>query len=47
MLLEGIRPRWDLKVDADQRPTLHPSVWVADGCRSHFWLRRGIVHWCK
>lgn len=47
MLLEGVRPRWDLTVDADQRPTLHPSVWVADGCRSHFWLRRGIVHWCK
>ncbi|MGE3303619.1 MAG: DUF6527 family protein [Hyphomonadaceae bacterium] len=47
MLLEGVKPRWDLKVDPKRRVTLHPSVWVADGCRSHFWLRNGQVDWCK
>lgn len=46
MLLREARPRWDLKVDGRGRPTLHPSIWVADGCRSHFWLRDGVVHWC-
>lgn len=46
MLLEEVRPRWDVRVDAAGRPTLHPSVWAADGCRSHFWLRDGRIHWC-
>lgn len=45
MLLEGVKPRWDLKVNRGL-PSLHPSVWVKDGCRSHFWLRDGVVHWC-
>ena len=46
MLLAGVKPRWDLKIDRKGRPSLFPSVWVADGCRSHFWLRSGNVHWC-
>lgn len=46
MLLREAKPRWDLKVDSRGRPSLHPSIWVADGCRSHFWLRDGVVHWC-
>lgn len=46
MLLEGVKPRWDVEIDHRGRPGLKPSVWVADGCRSHFWLRNGWVHWC-
>lgn len=46
MLLAEVKPRWDVEVDARGRPSLRPSVWVADGCRSHFWLRSGRVHWC-
>lgn len=46
MLLEGVKPRWSLSVDQRGLPSLHPSVWVKDGCRSHFWLRDGVVHWC-
>jgi uncharacterized protein DUF6527 len=46
MLLPGVKPRWDLMMDAGGRPTLYPSVWVNDGCRSHFWLRAGRVEWC-
>ncbi len=46
MLLPGVKPRWDLTVDRDGRPTLHPSVWVNDGCRSHFFLRGGQIEWC-
>ena len=45
MLLQEVTPRWRLRVD-DQGPSLTPSVWVADGCRSHFWLRNGLVRWC-
>jgi len=40
------RPSWQLAVDNKNRPTLHPSVWVKDGCKSHFWLRKGKVFWC-
>lgn len=39
-------PRWDVKIDGRGRPTLSPSVWLRRGCRSHFWLRHGRVHWC-
>ncbi|MBZ5762243.1 hypothetical protein LAV84_23585 [Rhizobium sp. VS19-DR104.2] len=46
MLLKGVKPRWDLSIDAKGLPSLHPSVWVADGCRSHFWLRHGKIDWC-
>jgi len=47
MVMDGVRPRWDLKVDANGLPTLHPSVWRQSGCRSHFWLRNGRVVWCE
>ena len=40
------RPNWRIAVDEKSRPTLHPSVWVKDGCKSHFWLRKGKVFWC-
>lgn len=46
MLLPGVKPRWDLRVDARGLPTLHPSIWVKDGCKAHFFLRAGMVEWC-
>lgn len=39
-------PRWDIEVDGQNRPTLHPSVHRATDCKAHFWLRRGNVVWC-
>jgi hypothetical protein len=41
------KPRWEVTIDEVRRPTLHPSVWRQKGCRSHFWIRRGRVHWCR
>ena len=46
MLLANVKPRWSVAVDATQLPSLHPSVWLQSGCRSHFWLRAGKVYWC-
>lgn len=40
------RPFWNLKVDRLGRPTLSPSIWQLDGCRCHFWIRRGEITWC-
>nr|WP_281040627.1 DUF6527 family protein [Rhizobium leguminosarum] len=46
MVLEEAHTRWDITIDDAGRPTLHPSVWRKSGCRSHFWMRRGRIHWC-
>ena len=40
------KPSWRVSVNRKGHPTLHPSVWLKDGCKSHFWLRDGIVIWC-
>lgn len=42
----GGRPRWSVEVEGDGSVTLSPSVWRKAGCRSHFFLRRGVVQWC-
>lgn len=46
MLLPGVKPRWDVRVEDGGLPTLWPSVWAKTGCRSHFWLRAGRIEWC-
>lgn len=46
LVLAEAKPRWDVTIDASGRPTLSPSVWRQKGCRSHFWIRSGRVHWC-
>ena len=46
-LVKNDRPRWQFKVDHENRPSLFPSVWRTVGCRSHFILRHGGVVWCE
>jgi hypothetical protein len=46
-LLSDERPCWRLIRHKDGTATLSPSVWSKRDCRSHFWFRRGRVHWCK
>ncbi|WFU29101.1 DUF6527 family protein [Bradyrhizobium sp. CB1717] len=46
MLLEAVKPRWDVMLDDKGRVSLHPSVWLRTGCRSHFWIRNGRIVWC-
>lgn len=46
LVVAEAKPRWDVSVDAMGRPSLTPSVWLKNGCRSHFWIRKGRVHWC-
>ena len=38
-------PNWKLKVNKIGQPTLSPSVWKTDGCKSHFFVRKGKVIW--
>ena len=44
-LVVGGGPSWRLHRDWLGRPSLHPSIWRVRGCRSHFWLRRGLIEW--
>jgi Family of unknown function (DUF6527) len=44
-LIREADPHWNLRVEPDGTPTLAPSVWRKDGCRSHFFLRSGRVKW--
>lgn len=46
-LMKKNRPSWNLKVDKLSRATLYPSVWKKEGCRSHFWIRKGRLEWAR
>lgn len=45
-LMKKHRPNWDVDV-TNQKTTLSPSVWKNEGCRSHFFLRKGKIEWVK
>jgi hypothetical protein len=46
LLVDEAKPNWKLTLKNGEKPTLHPSVWLKNGCRSHFWLRDGKIVWC-
>ena len=46
LLLKEVKPRWDISFDQRGRVSLHPSVWLRVGCKSHFWVRSGKIVWC-
>lgn len=47
MLLPQVQPHWSLTIDSKGLPTLYPSIWRKDKCRSHFWIKHGKVYWCQ
>lgn len=44
-LLPEVKPKWTLRTDANGCPTLAPSVWLREGCRSHYFVKAGKVVW--
>lgn len=46
-LVKNDHPAWRLTVDADDRPSLSPSIDRTVRCRSHFFLRGGAVIWAE
>lgn len=46
-LVKKRRPNWNFSTDLLNRPTIYPSIWQTSGCRSHFWVKKGSVNWCK
>lgn len=45
LLITAADPHWRMTVDSKERPTLYPSIWLKNGCRSHFWVKRGKIVW--
>jgi hypothetical protein len=45
-LLKQARPCWSAQEHGDGTVSLAPSVWRQKGCRSHFFVRHGRIHWC-
>jgi hypothetical protein len=46
-LMPDSRPLWELTENDDRKVSIHPSIWRTKGCRSHFFLRNGVVVWCS
>lgn len=44
-LLPDERPCWKIADHNDGTGSLSPSIWRKVGCRSHYWLTKGRVHW--
>jgi len=44
-LISEANPKWNLKLDKCSRPSIYPSVWLREGCRSHFFIKVGKVLW--
>ena len=47
LLISDANPHWRLTRNQKGQPTLSPSIWLNEGCRSHFWVRDGKIVWCK
>ncbi len=45
-LLQQARPCWSAQEHPDGTISLAPSVWRQKGCRSHFFVRHGLIDWC-
>lgn len=45
LLIKEAKPNWSIMIDQNNIPTLHPSVWLRNDCKSHFWLRKGKIKW--
>jgi hypothetical protein len=38
-------PSWEIQYDKIGRVTIYPSVNKLDGCKSHFWIKKGNIQW--
>ncbi len=44
-LLPSSKPHWKVIEHKNGTVTLLPSVWRKDACRSHYFVRRGLIEW--
>ncbi len=46
-LLSEVHPCWNFKQHLDSTISLYPSVDRIYGCKSHFWVQKGIIKWAN
>lgn len=46
-LNQARRPCWAVTLDWLGRPSITPSINQLNACRCHFWIKGGIVEWCR
>ena len=44
-LCKQIKPCWSVEIDKDGLVTFIPSINRIVGCKSHFWIRNGVIQW--
>jgi hypothetical protein len=44
-LESDVRPCWYITVHANGTATFQPSIWRVRGCKSHFFVRHGLINW--
>ena len=44
-LLSSHRPCWRVNMHNDKTVSFQPSLWRKTGCKSHFFLKNGLVQW--
>lgn len=45
-LSKNKKPSWSIKIDFGGRVSFYPSIRQLSGCKSHFWINKGITSWC-
>jgi uncharacterized protein DUF6527 len=46
-LINEYDPFWEYEIDKKDRISLHPSVHRFVGCKSHFFIKKGVIIWCR
>lgn len=46
-LMANNHSRWQLTEHFDGTVSLYPSIWRTVGCRSHFFIHKSLITWCK
>lgn len=46
-LLPRIHPRWSFFHNKNAAITIRPSIWRNTGCKSHFYVYKNRIIWCK
>ncbi len=43
-LIKSSYPYWDVVIESNSL-TIKPSVWRTKGCKSHFFIEKGVIKW--
>lgn len=44
-LLKDAKPQWKFKINKKGTIDIKPSIWRKIGCKSHFFIKNGIIEW--